>query len=124
MKKAKDGFIATVTVKNTGSVAGKEAVQLYVSAPTDRLAKPARELKSFAKTRELQPGESQTLQMHVTNYDLASYNETTQSWETSAGKYLIHFAAHVDDIRCSAVYSLSKMQSVKCHDVMRPNMEL
>ena len=124
VKKAKDGFIATVTVKNTGSVAGKEAVQLYVSAPTDRLAKPARELKSFAKTRELQPGESQTLQMHVTNYDLASYNETTQSWETSAGKYLIHFAAHVDDIRCSAVYSLSKMQSVKCHDVMRPNMEL
>ena len=124
VKATKSGFEASITVTNTGSVAGKEAVQLYVSAPTSGLTKPARELKSFAKTRQLQPGESQTLTMRVTTYDLASYNEASQSWETPVGKYQLQFAAHVDDIRCTAVYSQSKQQSVKAHDVMRPDMTL
>ena len=124
VKATKDGFVASVTVTNTGAVAGKEVVQLYVSAPAGGLEKTARELKSFAKTRELKPGQSETLTMTVTNYDLASYNEATQSWESPAGKYTLGFAANVEDIRATAVYSLSKTQSTKCHDVMKPNMPL
>lgn len=124
VKATKDGFVASVTVTNTGAVAGKEVVQLYVSAPSGGLEKPARELKSFAKTRELKPGQSETLTMTVNNYDLASYNEATQSWEAAAGKYTLGFAANVEDIRATAVYSLSKQQTTKCHDVMKPNMEL
>ena len=62
--------------------------------------------------------------MTVTNYDLASYNEITQSWETAAGKHTLVFAANVEDIRATAQYSLSKMQSTKCHDVMKPDMDL
>ena len=124
VKATKDGFVASVTVTNTGAVAGKEVVQLYVSAPSGGLDKPARELKSFAKTKELKPGQSETLTMTVTNYDLASYNEATQSWEAPAGKYTLGFAANVEDIRTTVVYSLSKMRSTKCHDVMKPNMEL
>ena len=124
VKATKDGFVATVTITNTGTVEGKEVVQLYVSAPAGGLEKPARELKAFAKTRELKPGQSETLAMRVTHYDLASYNESTQSWETAAGKYTIGFAANVEDIRATAQYTLSKMQSVKCHDVMKPSMDL
>ena len=124
VKSTKDGFEASITITNTGSTAGKEAVQLYVSAPDGGLIKPDRELKSFAKTRMLQPGESQTLTMRVTLYDLASYNETTQAWETAAGKYHVHFAANVDDVRYCTIFSLSKKQSVKAHDVMRPDMAL
>ncbi len=124
VKSTKDGFEASITITNTGSTAGKEAVQLYVSAPDGGLIKPDRELKSFAKTRMLQPGESQTLTMRVTLYDLASYNETTQAWETAAGKYHVHFAANVDDVRYCTIFSLSKKQSVKAHDVMRPDMVL
>ncbi|MDO4823723.1 MAG: glycoside hydrolase family 3 N-terminal domain-containing protein [Bacteroidales bacterium] len=119
VKATKDGFEASVTVTNTGQVAGKEAVELYVTAPKGGLEKPARELKSFAKTKELQPGESQTLTMNVSNYYLASYNEATQSWETAAGNYIVSFGASVEDIRGTATYKLSKPQSVKCHDVMK-----
>lgn len=114
------GFTASVTVTNTGKVAGKEAVELYVAAPQGGIEKPKKELRSFAKTRELQPGESQTLTMTVSTYDLASYNEDTQSWETAAGNYTIDFGASVEDIRCSAPYKLSKKAVVKCHNVMRP----
>lgn len=124
VKATKNGFTASITVKNTGSVAGKEAVELYVSAPKGGLDKPAKELKSFAKTRELKPGESQTLTMEVTAYDLASYNEGTQSWETAAGNYTVSFGASVEDIRATAPFKLGKAQAVKCHDVLKPSMNL
>ena len=124
VKATKDGFTATVTVTNTGKVAGKEAVQLYVSAPAGGLEKPAQELKSFAKTKTLAPGESQVLTFSVTAYDLASYNEATQAWETAAGKYTVKFSANVEDTRATAVYTQAKAQSVAGHDVMKPNREL
>ncbi len=124
VKATKDGFTATITVTNTGSVAGKEAVQLYVSAPAGGLEKPAQELKSFAKTRTLAPGESQALTFDVTAYDLASFNEATQAWETAAGKYTVRFSANVEDTRATAVYTQAKAQSVQCHDVLKPNREL
>ena len=124
VKAGKDGFTAQITVTNTGKVAGKEAVQLYVSAPAGGLEKPANELKAFAKTRELQPGESQTLTMTVSAYDLASYNEATQAWETAAGKYTVKFGASVEDIRGTGIYTQAKAQSVAGHDVCKPNMEL
>ena len=124
VKATKDGFTATITVTNTGSVAGKEAVQLYVSAPGGGLEKPANELKAFAKTRELQPGESQTLTMTVSAYDLASYNEATQAWETAAGRYTVKFGANVEDIRATAPFTQVKPLSFPGHDVCKPNMEL
>ena len=82
----------------------------------------ARELKAFAKTRELQPNQSETLTMKISLYDLASYNEATQAWETAPGKYTIGFGANVEDIRATAPFQLSKQYTVKCHDVMKPNM--
>ena len=124
VKATKDGLTATITVTNTGKRAGKEVVELYVSAPAGGLEKPARELKAFAKTNELQPNQSETLTMTLSLYDLASYNETNQAWETTAGKYTISFGASVEDIRATAPFNLSKQQVVKCHDVMKPNMQL
>lgn len=124
VKATKDGFIAQVTVTNSGNVAGKEAVELYVSAPAGGLSKPAQELKAFAKTRELKPGESQTLTMKVSAYDLASFNEATQCWETATGRYSVNFGASVEDIRAKATYTQDKMQKVQCHNVLKPSMEL
>ena len=124
VKATKDGLTASITITNTGKRAGKEVVELYVSAPAGGLEKPARELKAFAKTRELQPNQSETLTMKLSLYDLASYNESTQAWESAAGKYTIGFGANVEDIRVTAPYTLSKQYTVKCHDVMKPNMPL
>lgn len=103
-----DTITASVKVTNTGSVAGKEAVQIYVSAPAGGLEKPAKELKSFAKTKSLEPGESQTLTFKISPYDLASFNENASQWETADGTYSVMFAASSQDIRCKASFKLRK----------------
>ena len=120
VKAGADGFEATITVKNTGSVAGKEVVELYVSAPAGGLEKPTRELKAFGKTKELQPGESQTLTLKVSAYELASFNEAASAWEAAAGKYNVQFGASVDDIRCSAPFTLKKAQTWPVNNVLAP----
>ena len=120
----KDGFTATITVKNTGKVAGKEVVQLYVNAPKGSFSdKPVRELKAFAKTKTLQPGESQTLTLNVDAYSLASFNDNKSQWETAAGNYDIQFAASSEDIRAHAAYKHPKEQTWQVHDVMKPTGE-
>ena len=91
-----------VTVKNTGSVSGKEVAQVYVSAPAGTLEKPAKELKAFAKTRELQPGESQRLVMKIQKRELASFDEANSQWLVEAGTYTFLIGANVEDIRCQA----------------------
>lgn len=122
VKATKDGFEASIVVKNTGKLAGKEVVQLYINAPKGSLKdKPVRELKSFAKTRTLQPGESQTLTFKVGLYALASFDDTQSQWETASGTYDIQFAASSEDIRAHASYKQGKTQTWKVHDVMKPN---
>lgn len=109
---AKDGgVIANVLVTNTGKVAGKEAVGLYVSAPAGGLEKPARELKAFGKTRLLAPGESQVLSFKVSAYDLASFNEAANRWETAAGTYTFGFGRNVSDIPVSFKANVKAAQS-------------
>ena len=120
VKATADGFTATITVKNTGSVAGKEAVQLYVAAPEGGLEKPAFELKGFAKTKTLAPGEAQTLIINVDKYTLASFNEATSAWETAAGTYKVMFGANAADIRGTADYKLKKAESWKVNNVLAP----
>lgn len=118
VKAGGDGFTASVTVTNTGSVPGREVVQLYVSAPAGGLQKPLRELKAFAKTRLLQPGESQVLDFTVDAYSLASFNEKTSSWETASGTYRLLFGASVEDIRAEAAFVQKKPLSWKVNDAL------
>ena len=103
--RAEGGFTASVTVTNTGDAAGKEVVEVYVAAPKGGLDKPVKELKAFAKTRELQPGESQTLEFEVSAYELASFDEAQDRWETAAGEYIVHFGSSSADIRAKAAFS-------------------
>ena len=124
VKATADGFTATIIVKNTGAVAGKEAVQLYVAAPAGGLEKPAFELKGFAKTKNLAPGEAQTLTINVDKYTLASFNEAASAWETAAGTYKVMFGANAADIRGTGEYKLKKAESWKVNNVLAPAQPL
>jgi len=85
-------------VKNTGALAGKEVVQIYVSCPQGTLGKPAKALAAFAKTKELRPGESQELILSFDLAELASYDEKKSCFVLEAGQYRI-FAG--SDVRCA-----------------------
>ena len=124
VKASGKGFTAQVTVINTGRVAGKEAVQLYVTAPKGSIEKPAIELKAFGKTRLLQPGEKQTLTFTVSDYDLASFHEAGSEWVADAGTYTVKAGAAVDDIRAHATYKLKKAFTQKVTDVLHPKQAL
>ena len=100
-----DGWDVTVTVTNSGKVRGKDVVQLYVRAPKGKLDKLERELKGFAKTPEIAPGESCAVTIHVPAGSLASYDEQTGSWVIEPGKYV--FMASKDASDCSLKKSVN-----------------
>ena len=113
----------TVTVKNTGSVAGKEVVQVYVQAPKGKLEKPTQELKAFAKTRELQPGESETLTMNLLLRDLASFDEAASQWLTEAGTYTFRIGFSSRDIKATVPLAL-KEYTEKTNNALAPQQPL
>ena len=102
-----ESVTVSVTVTNVGGVAGKEIAQVYVSAPKNKqMEKPLKELKAFAKTRLLQPGEQETLRMVIPKKDLASWNENLHQWQTDAGTYTIQVGASSADIRGKATFKM------------------
>ena len=95
-----DAFEVTVKVKNAGKVKGKEVVQVYVIAPNARQAnKPEKELKAFAKTKSLEPGEEEALTMRVKKSDLASFDEANSQWKVDAGEYSFLIASSSRDVK-------------------------
>lgn len=79
----------SITVTNSGSVAGKEVAQLYVAASQGTIDKPKKVLVDFAKTKCLQPGESQTLQFEVDPKSMASFYPERAQWVLDAGQYAL-----------------------------------
>ena len=108
VKQEGDAVAVTVTVKNTGSVAGKEVAQVYVTAPKGNIDKPVHELKAFAKTRELQPGESQTLTMRIERRMLTSFDEAGSQWLGEAGAYTFRIGNSSRNLPLSATLQLKE----------------
>ncbi len=102
-----DGMInISVSVKNTGEVAGKETVEIYTSKPETDIDRPVQELKAFAKTPTLNPGETIELIMSIPVSDLSYWNENTSSWTLEKGIYSINAASSSRDTRLSQKISL------------------
>ena len=112
-----------VTIKNSGKTAGKEIAQVYVAAPQGTIEKPQHELKGFAKTRELKPGESQTLTIQMEKRDLASFDEANSRWLTEAGTYTFEIGASSRDIRGTAVANLTEYTE-RVSNVLAPKQKL
>ena len=109
-----------VTVKNTGRVPGREVVQVYISAPKGKLKKPESELKAFAKTKMLAPGESQMLSFPIKMEDWASYDPSCSCWIVEAGSYTVRVGASSLDVKSSTRYEVPKDLIVEKSKVTLP----
>ena len=118
-----DVVTVSITVKNTGKVAGKEIAQVYVAAPAGNIEKPSHELKGFAKTRELKPGEKQTLTIQIQKRELASFDEANSQWMTEAGQYAFQIGASSRDIRATVNAKLTEYTE-KVNNVLAPKHKL
>lgn len=108
----------SVTVQNTGKVEGKEVVQIYYGAPQGKLGKPAKELAAFAKTRLLQPGESQSITITYDTKEMASYDDSgitghDSSYVLEAGDYNIYVGDSVRDSNKQGTYTLNELKVVE-----------
>lgn len=105
-----DGSVVAVAVKvtNAGACAGKQVVQAYVTAPEGELAKPWQELAGFAKTRLLQPGETQTVTVAFDLADMASYHEEACAYVLEAGEYVVRLGTSSADAAPAAVVELRR----------------
>ncbi len=100
-----------VNVTNTGNVAGKDVVQVYFSAPyyEDGIEKSAIELAAYAKTKELAPGKSETLEISFDTEDMASYDSVNEeAWVLDKGEYKIHVAHDVRTFEESFSYTVDE----------------
>lgn len=119
-----DAYLVSVQITNTGKRAGKEAVQLYVAAPDRATAnKPEKELKAFAKTRELQPGETETLVLKLPKANLASFDTASSAWVVTPGSYDLLLGASSRDIRAKAAVDAAA-SSVPVGDLLKPQGKL
>jgi len=120
-----DTVTATLAVTNTGNRPGREVVELYVSAPQQKLKKPANELKAFAKTRLLKPGESQAVSFTITAKDLVSFDGTRSAWVAEAGTYSVNIGQSSLNINSSARLELaSEMIVEKSRKLLGPATDL
>ena len=100
-------ILVSVKVTNTGSeYSGKEVVQVYVSAPAKGPSKPYQELRGFAKTRELRPGEAEILKIRIRAVSMASFCPKCLSWVLMDGDYIIRVGNSSRNTHVAAVVNL------------------
>jgi len=107
VEETENGFCITCKVKNTGSVAGKEVVQLYISDRISTVSKPEKELKDFVKV-QLEPGEEKKVTFSVKDEQLSYYNLSLKKWIVEPGTYDLLVGASSRDIRLQGTYVYDK----------------
>lgn len=113
-----DSINVFTTVENTGDVAGKETVQVYFGAPQGELGRPAKELVAFAKTKLLEPGESQDITLTFKKEDMKTYDDSGATGHDSAyvmeaGDYKIYVGNDVRDSELEYVYRQPELEVVE-----------
>jgi beta-glucosidase len=98
-------YTASVTVKNTGKVAGKETVQLYIGDDKASVMRPQKELKGFQKI-SLEPGEQKTVSFSITEEDLRFYDENQHKWVAEPGTFKAYIGSSSRDIKAKLSFEL------------------
>ena len=123
--KFKDYIDIEFTITNIGEKAGKEVAQLYLSAPSTKLEKPSSELRKFAKTRLLQPGEKQVVKFTLNKMDLASFDSQNSQWIAEPGEYKVNIGASSMDFRLSEIFKVKKEIEVeKVNKALVPQIQI
>lgn len=99
-------------MRNVGASAGKEVVQLYVSAPDGVPDQPYQELRGYAKTRELRARESEMLEIIVRASDLSSFDETQSAYVLAAGTYWLRIGTSSDAAKIVAGLRLERVYTL------------
>ena len=101
-----DTIHVALTVENIGEIAGKEVAQIYASKINTSIDRPDQELKAFAKTKELQPGERQQLHMSFLVSELGYWDEDNAGWAFENGIYEVRIGASSRDIKLQSEIEL------------------
>ncbi|MFI2741756.1 beta-glucosidase [Zhouia sp. PK063] len=117
---SKDDITFSFTIKNTGKVAGKEVVQLYVSSPKGTIEKPVKELKAFAKTKLLAPNELAKITFTIKKNDLGYFDTNSASWKLDGGDYTFTIASTIDDAKLKVTLPLTEKVIEKVTHLMAP----
>lgn len=94
----------TIPVTNTGKVAGKEVVQLYIGDDKASVIRPTKELKAFAKVA-LQPGETKNVTLTISVDNLKFFDETAHEWKVEPGTFKAYIGASSADIKSAVAFS-------------------
>ncbi len=105
IKGSSGNYTASVTVKNTGKVAGKETVQLYIGDDKASVMRPQKELKGFQKI-SLEPGEQKTVSFSITEEDLRFYDENQHKWVAEPGTFKAYIGSSSRDIKAKLSFEL------------------
>lgn len=124
-----DSIAFHVTVKNTGTVAGKDVVQIYLHGAEAALERPERELIAFEKTALLEPGAEQTLHFHITNRELAVYSEEKAAWVLQDGVNTLYCGGNAVEHTAFATFRttntiLEQVENRVCLNHSRPLNQL
>ncbi len=104
-KKNGNKWMVSIPVKNVGTVAGKEVVQLYVGKEVSNVPRPKKELKAFQKI-SLEPGESKTVELTLSPDSFRYFDESANDWKTEKGKYTLYVGSSSVDIRKAITISI------------------
>lgn len=115
----------TASVTNTGAVPGREVVQLYATVPFGTAGAEAKRLAAFAKTKELAPGERETVTLKIPMKQLACYDESRAAWVLRGGEYILRLGSSADSAVPTAVLILKKDAAIElCVNVCPPQHEI
>lgn len=115
----------TVDITNSGKTTGREVVEMYLTAPSQKLDKPVKELKGFVKTELLQPGKKQTVTFTINKMSLASFDETQSAWVAEKGTYNVQIGNSSANIKLNASFTFGNELIVKkVNNLLAPKQKI